>query len=342
MVMMTGFIGRRMSNGILFISDSRESIPLVHRVRQEGAAAEIYTPDRTYVNNFDGILPKVPMSGIKAALKRCETVVVDITLPNHHKPHDIALLSMFGVKSNVPGVFGPIADKLMRTHQVIGASSWTEFIELDREAGFKLAGKIGLGVPEYQKFNGLKKGIQFLESTAGKKNRWVFKLLSNGPLDLTYPETFDGELLDLMQTSIPVRLKQEKIDAEKAPYILQEFIEGVEVSSELWWDGAEFRNPNRTIESKKLGVDDTGPGTGSQANLVWMSQDMDGVVHKEMQKLAPYMRTSGYLGPCDSNCIIDENGKGWWLEATFRPGWSALYCFCSLIPNGQLSNFFIN
>ena len=327
---------------ILFISDSRESIPIVYRLRKEGIDAQIYVHDAGYRHNYEGILSRLSLAGLKPALRKAETVCIDITLLNHKKPHDLALLSAFGIKSNVPGIFGPLSDKLRRDHYVIGGSSWCEHIEMDREAGYKLAKNIGLNVPNYQHFKGLKQGIGFLQGSEGKKEKWVFKLLNMGPLDLTYPEESDGELLDFMQTSLPRRLEKEHINPEQAEYILQSFVPGTEVSSELWWDGTEFLNPNRTIEEKPLGDDNTGPSTGSQSNSVWRCKDMDGPVFKEMQKLAPYLKVAGYAGCIDANCIIGEDGKPWFLEWTPRFGYSALYCFLSFIPPGQLSNFILN
>lgn len=329
---------------VLFISDSRESLPIAWRIQQEGVKVYYYIHDKTYRSNFQGIMENIGLEGLSLALRKADTVIFDITLPTHKplKPHDVTFLKKFGVNLNVPGVFGHVADKLMKDHLVIGSSSFTEHLELDREAGFKIAEKIGFSVPEYQKFKGLKEGIRFLQSSAGKKNRWVFKMLNNGPLDLTYPDTFDGEILDMMLTSLPQRLVKEKFDPEKIEYILQSFVEGEECSNELWTDGDDFINPNRTIESKKLGSGETGVATGSQMNVVAMCSDMGGPAFKELQRLKPYIRRSGYVGPLDANVIFAEDGKLWWLEATFRFGWSALYCLCRFIPKGQLANFFLN
>lgn len=331
-----------MNNNILFISDSRESIPIAQRLVKEGVGVSFYIHDKVYRKNFEGILPRISMQEIPKALRQSQVVIVDITLPWHDNPHDKDLHSMFGIHGKQEGVFGPIADKLMKTHKVLGSSTWTQHIELDREAGFKLAKKIGFDIPAYQKFKGLQEGIAFLQSREGKKSKWCFKMLGNGPLDLTYPETFEGEILDMMQTTLPVRFKRMKppVNENKVEYILQEYVEGVECSSELWWDGKGFLNPNRTCESKKLGSGDTGPATGSASNTVAMASDINGRIFKEMQKLKPYLSLSGYIGPIDANCIIAE-GKDWFLEWTPRFGYSAIYCLLRFIPEGQLSNFFL-
>ena len=326
--------------GILWVSDSRESICVAEKIYRAGIHVDYYIHDPTYRSNFAGMLPNIGMSDIPAALRRCDNVWFDITLPNHKTNRDLELFHRFGVSSNSPGVFGEIADKLSKTHWVVGSSSWTEKAELNREYGFDIAKKCGFDIPEYQKFKGLKEGIKFLQGP-GKDQKWVFKLLNNGPLDLTYPETFPGEILDMMITSLPTRLIKEKVNPEQAVYILQSFVDGVECSNELWFDGDEFSCASRTIEDKKLGSGNTGPATGSQSNVVAMCEDMDGHGFKEIQKLKPYLVRAGYVGPVDANIIFNEN-KAYFLEWTPRLGWSAFYCLCSFIPDGQLSNFILN
>lgn len=332
-----------MKEGILFISDSRESLPIAWRMQKEGIVdVFFYTHDPTYRNNFKGIMPTIGMGDLKRTLLKCDTVIFDITLPMRKPPvpRDVALLQLFGCSPHSPGVFGVISDKLRRRHRVIGGSQWAEHIELDREAGFKFAKKIGFEIPEYQKFKGLKQGIKFLENN--KEEFWVFKMLNNGPLDLTYCDTFEGEILDLMKSSLPLRLQKEKFDPEKIEYILQKFVDGCECSNQLWWNGKEYLNPTRTIECKKLGSSNTGPATGSQSNTVSFCKDIDGPVFDLLQKATPYLELADCMIPMDANVIFasEPPHRPNWLEATFRAGWSALYCECAAIPN--LTNFFLN
>ena len=332
-----------MKNGVTYISDSRESLPIAWELLKSGVPVDYYVHDKTYAHNFDGMMPKIGLGDLPAALRRNDNVIFDITLPIHPpiKPHDLAFLKLFGIKHRTSGLFGAVADKLMKDHRVQGSSSWTEHIELDREAGFALAKKLGFGIPEYQKFRGLKAGVKFLQSNEGNKERWVFKMLNNGPLDLSYPETYSGEVVDLMLTSLPQRLVKEKFNPEAIQYILQKFVDGVECSNELSWNGNDFANANRTIEDKKLAAGNCGPATGSQSNVVALCYDLDGPAFKELQGLKPYLKKSGYIGPIDAN-VIFEGEKPWFLEWTPRQGWSSEYCKCAFIPKGQLSNYYLN
>jgi len=297
--------------GILFFSDSRESLPVAWKLARENIWVEYYIHDRGYRDNFDGMLPKISMSELPAALKRCDTVVFDLNLVNHKKPHDIALLTKFGCSANSPDVFGPISDKLRKTHKVIGGGQEMARIEFDRKAGMDLAKKLGFDIPNHKIFKSLKEGAKFLE--ANKNKLWYLKPFDNAGLDLTCCDTFPGELADMMLTTLPVRFKKDNIE-----FMLQEKVDGVEVSSELWsrGDGSQLINPNRTLELKKMMDGNLGVATGSQSNIVWRSPDASGVIFDFMQKPLFRDMCKYYTGPTDANCIITEDGKINFLEWT--------------------------
>ena len=320
---------------ILFISDSRESIPIAYAIAQEGVPVDFFVHDPQYRTSFDGLMPKIDLRGLEAALKRCQVVIFDITLPMSDQPRDAALMLKFGLSAKAPGVFGGLAEKLRKTHVVIGGGKWTEHIELDREDGIKLAQECGFAIPEYKVFQTCKDAVRFLD-TDGKKDQWVIKPCGNKDLDWTFPETFKGEARDILENSLPIQY------GDKLEVMLQKFVgDGVEVSSELWWDGDHFLHPNRTLERKKLMDGNLSCATGSQSNNVWLCKDQEGIVFKEMQHLAPYLKKSKYLGCIDANCIITKDGRPWFLEWTPRFGWSALYCFMEFIK-GNIGDFFLS
>jgi len=310
---------------IIFISNSGEALPLVLRLRREGVDAGIYIHHSQYKNNYNGILHKLSVKGLKKQLTKTDTVVFDISRPNERTKFDIILLKTFGLKSSLPSVFGPIADKLKKDHIVIGASALTEQLELDRHKGIELADKVGFAIPEYQRFGNLREGIKFLRDN---KELWVFKPDDNQ--SFTYVEKFAGDLLAKMSSG--------KIPNGK--YILQRFIKGAEVSSEVWIGEKGPVHYNRTIEAKNLLTGNLGPQTGSQVNLVWAEKSTEAVAIPELTKMAEIIHSWGYRGPCDVNCII--SGKTpYFLEWTPRFGWDAFYCLTTLMK-GSLSEFFKN
>lgn len=309
---------------VIFVSNSGESLPICWRLRREGVNVGIYLHSPQYRKNYDGILPKLSVKDLKRKLRETDLVIFDITRPNERTKQDVILLKTFGFKSTLPSVFGPIADKLRKDHKVIGASTVTEELELDRYKGIDLAKKVGLAIPEYHKFKTLKDGVKFLKS---RNDLWVFKPDDNK--EFTYVEKFAGELLTKM-------LNGKLLECQ---YILQKKIEGAEVSTEIWIGEQGSRLLNQTIESKKLMGGNLGPAIGSQSNSVWIKRDSGDVIAKALLKMAAYLHKEGYIGPCDANCII-KGSVPYFLEWTPRFGYDALYCLLTLLK-GSLSDFFL-
>lgn len=320
---------------ITMISDSREGAPIAQRLIQEGVPTDFFVADNHYSKCFDGILPKIPMEKLKASLKKNDVAIFDINKTNEKKPDDIKLLRYFGCKPNSEGVFGPIADKLKRDHKVICGSSWADHIEFDRMAGIDLAKKIGLKSSEVKEFNSLEDGIKFL---TGKDQCFVLKLDNNVDLSLTYVEDDPGELIAKMQGELPGRLGNKPFK-----FILQEKVEGVEISTEAWFDGKEFVSWNHTLEDKRLFVGNIGINTGCQSSTSWMKEDPEGYLCKQIEKLKLYLQLAEYVGCIDINTIIGKEDKlPYFLEFTPRFGYSAIYCLLALVPEGSIGNFFLN
>ena len=337
-----------MNNGITIISDSREIAPVVQRLRDEGVPVDFYIHGKPYKNSFNGIVPKVSMEKLRQALKKNDTVFFDMVKTNEHTIDDYKLLKYFGLKTNLPSVFGPIADKLKKDHRVICGAEWADSIELDRWKGSKLARKIGLIVPESYNFTSLKQGIKFLESQPEEKF-FVFKLHDNVDLSLTYVQKFPGELVKKLSGELPKRL-----NGDACEFMLQEVVKnGCEISTEAWFDGDDFVCWSHTLEDKRFmsgfgkAVNPKGKhlgiNTGSASNTVWLKEDtVNGYLCKEIRKLKPYLQAEGYIGCIDLNTIVTEDGKAHFLEFTARCGYSALYLLFTFIPPGGIGNFLLN
>ena len=320
---------------LLFVSNSGESLPLVYRLRQEGTDADIYLHNPKMLRNYSGIVDKVRLPGLKAAVKKADVIAFDITMPNDRAPHDLALLRMFGLKTSLPSVFGPLGDKLKKDHLVIGASAWSEEIELDRKLGSDIGQKIGMEIAPTKDFKSFKEGIKFLESNEAKAERWVMKPHENQDLDLTFCEAHPGDLLARMRGDLPGRIGSDRFE-----FMLQQFVEGVELSTEMWWDGDKYTCFNRTFEEKKFMTGNLGPAIGSQNNIVWMCKDYNGILSEQFKKLIPYLRRANYIGPIDINSIISEKDhKPYFLEFSPRFGYDALYNLFQL-SRDSLTTFF--
>jgi len=316
---------------IVFVSNSGESLPIAYRLRQEGTDASVYLHNPAYRNNYEGLVPKLNLVQLKRTIRQADLVVFDITRPNEKTKQDVALLKMFGLKSSSPSVFGPVADKLRKSVKVIGCGTICEEIELGRAKGVELAEKMGFAIPETHSFKTLFDGVKFLK--AHKNDMWVFKPEKNQDLDLTYVEKLPGELITKLEAEYKERL------GEKIDFILQKKLDGVELSSEVWIGPKGPVHFNHTLENKRLMDGNLGPAIGSQSNTVWIENNPDGICVQQLKQVAEYLQRAGYVGPCDTNCIIAEDKKPYFLEYSPRMGYDAIYCLLSLVK-GRLTDFF--
>ena len=313
---------------ILWVSNTGEGFPIAQRMKKEGVDCRVYVHAPTYKSNYQGIMPRLTLKEMKDLSKTAELIVFDSNKPNEKTKEDVAFLKTFGVRSGSPSVFGPVADKLKN---VIGCSSYTEEVELDRKKGTELARKLGFKIPKTYEMKTLREGVAFLKMNKG---RWVFKPNDNKETDLTYVEQFEGELINKMQNEYPRRIDN------KTDHILQEYMDGVTLSTEGWFDGKKFVHFNHTIEDKRLMNSEKGPAIGSQNNTVWASGS-DNSVTAILRRAETHLGEAGYVGPIDVNCVITEDGDVYFLEFSTRFGWDALYCLLTLLK-GKISDFFLN
>ena len=317
---------------------------MVNKLRQEGLPAEIYVHEPRFRANYRNIIPRLGLADIEAAIKHAEVIAVDIVANNNKTYRDLVFLNKFGLSPNSLDLFGEFADKMRRppySKLVIGPGQEFAECELNRVKGMELARKAGLTIPPYIEFKSLKVGAKFLASKEGKAKKWFFKGHGNLPDDLTYGDTFEGELLDLMTHKIPERLGKDNVD-----FILQESVTnddgtpGVECSNEIFMAGGKAMVPNRTLENKPLHWRKSGPRVGCAVSTVWLCDDAEGPVHKEMQKLLPMFKD--LYCPLDFNVIFTKDGRANYLEPSGRFGYSAFYLLLFFILPGKMANFFLN
>ncbi len=314
----------------LFITNSGETMPIAARLKQEGQTVGVYIHNPKYGRNYDNMISKFKLPQLKSAVAASDLVVFDMNKPVE-TANDRNFQKVFGVRAkNGQGTFGPVADRIRQSKPVLGASSWTEQLELDRNLGAIVAKKAGLRDPETMEFSSLTDGAKFLR---GKRTKWVFKPHENQDLDLTYVEYLPGELLSKFENEYQKRI------GNKIDYILQRRVDGVEISTEGWWNGKNWWGFNHTMEDKTLMNDDLGPRIGSANNTVWV-KTRRGLGNDAFTNIAAQLKDSGYIGPLDINAIVDESDRKLrFLEFTPRLGYDAVYCLLSLLE-GKVNDFF--
>ena len=287
------------------VSKDGDFLPLLKRIEDEGYPVKAYLDGSNKM--YDNMIDKVD-----------NPLELDIAFD------DVVIFDMVGA--------GEAAEVLKeKNYTVIGGGKLNDEIELDRSEGFKLMVEGGIKIPPGASFDSFEEAAAFVQKT-GK--RYVFKPDGNKNTSLTYVSHSAEELLAMFPY-----LKEEC--GEGATFELQEFVEGVEMSTEAWFNGKNFLMPiNSTFEEKPLMNEGLGPATGCAGNVVWCwdKERSEKIYHLIFEPLEDKLREANYLGPLDLNAIWTEEGP-FGLEWTSRFGYDAIQSFSRLITE-DLGSFF--
>lgn len=214
-----------------------------------------------------------------------------------------------------------VAERAMKVTNVIGDSALADELEEDRLFGIQVMEECGIEVPPYEVFQDIDAAKQFIRKT---KKRYVFK--PNGGQDQETASTYVSTSADDMLEYID-RLGEMSKGVE---FILQEIVDGQEISTEAYFNGEDFFLINGTLEEKKFMDQKRGPNTGCSGNLVWAYRNKPRIFTEGLEKLAPFLQENGYRGMIDLNTIAAGNHL-FGLEWTPRFGYDAsATMFCTL------------
>lgn len=268
-----------------FYSKQGDSLSTAERVQKEGNDVQFFIEQRTPGSTLgEGIVPIV--TGITP---RPDTVFVFDNVGN-----------------------GVLADSLrMEGWPVFGASDFQDRIELDRRQGQALMKMAGIDTPKTKAFSDFDSAKNFLRQ---RPEFGVFKPNGNISVALTKVFSDAGEMTKYFEWL-------EKKWTQDIDFILQEKVEGVEVSIEGWFNGEDwiFGSFSSTLEEKRLMNDGVGPHTGCAGNVLWFYKHARPAIAKAtLLKLTRFLKQKSYRGPLDVNT---KGGKG--LEFTARLGYDA-------------------
>ena len=277
------------------ISKHGDALALLGRLADEGNGVSFWIKDKKAKPSYKGILPQV-----------------DNWNGNLTKD-TIVLFDMVGL--------GSIADNLKKNgFKVFGGGKLNDSLELNREFGMKIAKSSGLKVPKWERFDSFNKAQKFV-----KNGRWVFKPQNNQSPAFTYVSSDAEDMVEMLSYF-------EDIWTGKVDFIIQEKIDGVEVSIECFYkDGKPISNTlNTTLECKRFLEGDRGSNTGCMGSVVRFWKKPNPKLYKlTLQKVEPFLRRFKYSGPLDCNCIISENDRmPYFLEWTARFGYNAIHALC--------------
>lgn len=288
------------------ISKYGDFLPILYRIKNEGEEVLAYLPE-SLEKMYQGILPIVHSH-----------TELDI------QAQDIILFDMVGA--------GRAAEELKsKGYTVIGGGAINDTLENYREYGREVAESAGLLVGNRMVFSDFEEARTFISKNPA---RYVFKPDQNLETEFTYVSSSPENMIEMLY------LFEEECPRD-ITFALEEYIDGIEMSTEAWFNGEKFILPvNSTMEEKRFMVGGLGQNTGCMGNVVWAWPDdiSEYLLDSMFRPIEPMLLEAGYLGPLDINAIWTPEGP-YFLEYTPRFGYDAIQAFSRLIDE-PLSNFF--
>jgi phosphoribosylamine-glycine ligase len=208
---------------------------------------------------------------------------------------------------------GKLAEELKQYAPVLGDSLFASKMEDDRLFGIETMEAAGIEVPFYETFQFPDDARAFLKIRPG---RYVYK-----------PSTPPGQEQDCAVTYVASGVEDLLASLDKlyeksmnAPFLLQEVVEGEEISVEGWFDGSNFHFLGLTLEEKKFMNGGMGPNTGAAGTLEGLFSNVPKLHTRGLGKLTQFLRTNNYRGMIDLNTIVNES-HAYGLEFTTRWGY---------------------
>ena len=216
--------------------------------------------------------------------------------------------------------YGKVADELRPQTPTIGSSAFSDQLELDRVAGIRFMEQCGIKVPPWEEFDNPADALSFIKKT---KKRYVLKPSGSKECAATYVSQDSDDMVKYIE----LLFKRAKIEK----FVLQEFVQGTEVSTEMWVSRDSYHAVNHTIELKKLLAGDLGPNCGCAGSAVWMPVQDTKLFARGLKNAVAPLQGVGFAGPIDLNAIVTES-EVYGLEWTPRFGYDATALLMRLLP----------
>lgn len=207
--------------------------------------------------------------------------------------------------------FGSKAEQLRADGKfVVGGSSYTDKLELDREFGQAELNSVGVDVLPSWNFTSFDEAVSFVKNNP---DRYVLKPSGKAQNEkelLFIGQEGDGK--DIMQV-----LEHYKVNWSKKikEFQMQKFAEGVEIAVGAFFNGKDFVMPVCVnFEHKRLFPHELGPSTGEMGTSTFYTKNSP-VFERTLLKAKDKLAASKYVGYVDINCIANNRGI-WPLEWT--------------------------
>ena len=210
--------------------------------------------------------------------------------------------------------FGALQDELRdQGYSVIGGSAFGDRLENDRAFALQLLADAGLRSARVQRFTSIAEGLADL---GARPRRCVFKK------EASAGETFVGSFADGSDVAAMLGALPEADE----PFILMDFIAGVETGVGAYFNGSHFLRPAcLDWEHKRFFPGDLGELTGEMGTVATFEGSQQ-LFEMALAPLEPLLREAKHVGWVNLNAIINAEGV-WPLEFTCRfgyPGFAVL------------------
>ena len=206
---------------------------------------------------------------------------------------------------------GELEPYFKNNYPIFGCNRRAAELELDRELGQEVLEKYGIDTLPYEIFSDYDKAIAHVKKTN--------KVYVSKP----WGGAADKSLSYVSQSPADMVFKLEKWKENKkikGKFMLQEFRKGTEMAIGGWFGpGGWNKWLCENWEEKAFMNGGLGGNTGEQGTVlryVKKSKLFDEV----LEPVTDYLHSVNYVGYCDVNTIVDEEGKAWPLEFTMRFG----------------------
>jgi phosphoribosylamine--glycine ligase len=215
-----------------------------------------------------------------------------------------------------------------------GGSQIADKLEGDRKFASKVFSEAGIDEPNSQSFTSWEEGEAFVGEMS-EDVRLVFKPEGKWSGNLpSYVSKNNEDLLDYMKQARGI------IGEAEPEFTLQEFIDGVCISSEAWYAKDHFILPcNHTLERKQFLCGDLGPSGGCTGNVVWRCEESDCPLCRNLERLSEFLAEHEYCGCIDINSVISKEGEVYALEFTPRFGYDAFPTLLYGLFDGDFGDF---
>ena len=196
-------------------------------------------------------------------------------------------------------------------YPIVGATDLTSDLELNRGFGQAILEKAGMDVIPSRTFTDYNQAIEHVKANPV---RYVSKPSGDADKALSYVSKSAADMIFMLE-----RWKSK--GKVKMPFIMQEFVPGIEVAVGGWMGPNGFsKHITENFEFKKLMPGNFGVNTGEMGTVVKYVKESN-LFTETLAKCEDFLRYHNYCGYVDLAFIIDDKGSPRPLEWTTRPGW---------------------